>query len=261
MGRKDLRRKKEKQFRQMSRQRLEAARAEAAEVKRLREECRERGLEFVTFEIVHEPIADPLIEALPEADRAEIERVGQDFFRDAAPLRDALEALVARHPHIPTLWNFLIVSVNAGGDHERADRMAEETFQRFPTYLFGVAQWVMVLLQQGRVEQATRVLDGRLELAKWWPERRVYHATEFVVFNAMLGLYFLETGERKAAGNQLKMIRDVLPDHPAVQLLERGIVLEAIRLLAEEARGGLPMLRVPGARAQAQRVLGAAGAV
>lgn len=260
MARKDQRRRKEKQFKRANRQRLESARAEAAEVERLREECRERGLDFVTFEIVHEAMADPLLEALPEADQEEIQRVGRELFRDAAPLKDALEGLVARHPHIPTLWNYLMVSVAAAGDSQRAEQLAEETCRRFPAYLFGVAQWVITLLDQERVEEATRVLDGRLGLAKWWPERRVYHATEFVVFNAMLGLYFLKTGDRKAAGKQLELVMDVLPDHPAAQALERGVVLEAIRLLAEESRGDLSLLRDPGAPAQTRRVRGAAGA-
>jgi len=127
-------------------------------------------------------------------------------------------------------------------------------------YLFGVVQWVTTLLQQERIEDATRVLDGRLGLTAWWPERRTYHATEFVAFNAMLGLYFVATGNRTAAGNQLKIIAQILPDHPAVRALEIAIVREAIRLLAEEARDG-PMLEPPaprpvlGTRARLRKIL------
>lgn len=259
MGRPEQRRKKEKRFKQTNRLRIQSARAEAAELEQLRKRARERGLELATFEITHEAMPDPLMEALPESDRAEIDAIGERLFQDAAPLKERLEALVARHPHIPTLKNWLMLSVSKGDDPDRADRLAEEIFLQFPTYLFGVAQWVMSLLGQGRIDDATGVLKGRLGLREWWPERRTYHATEFVVFNAMLGHYFLATGDRKAVGAQLELIRDILPDHPGVRSLENAVVLEALRLLAEEVRGGGPMLSAVGTQ-PARRLIGLAGA-
>jgi hypothetical protein len=140
-----------------------------------------------------------------------------------------------------------MVSIAAGGDPERAEQLTEEIYRRFPMYLFGIVQWVTTLLQQERIEEATRVLDGRLGLLAWWPERRLYHATEFVAFNAMLGLYFVATGNPTAAGKHLKMIAEILPDHPAVQALEMAILREAIRLLAEEMQDR-PKLEQPASR-------------
>lgn len=259
MGRRDSRRKKEKQVKLANRRRHQSARAEAAETQRLRDEFRRRGLEILEFEITYDPIPDPLIDALPETDRAEFKRVGTELFLDPVPQREPIERLLARRPHIPALWNFLAVSVNAAGDRDRAAQLAEETYHRFPTYLFGVSHWVMTLLAQGRMEEATQVLGGRLGLAAWWPERRLYHASEFAMFNAMLGHYFLATGELKRSGQQLKLLRDSVPDHPAVEALEEAIVLDALRLLAEEYRDAAAPLAATTPDSSASRLRDAAG--
>lgn len=259
MARSDQQRKKEKRFKQSNRRRLESARAEAAEVERLRDKARQQGLELMSFEITHDAVPDPLMEALPEHQRVEIDDLAQDVLRKPERYRERLEALVAKHPHIPTLWNWLMLSVSKSGDPNRADELAQEIYRRFPNYLFGVAQWVMTLLREERIEEATRVLDGRLGLAKWWPERRQYHATEFVAFNAMLGCYFLAINNRTAAGTQLNMIRDVLPEHPGVQYLENQIVLAALKIFRDEIRegGNRPQVDLPPSRPP--RVLQEAG--
>jgi len=239
MSRTDSRRNKEKRAKRASHERSAAAHAAAAELKRLHEEARERGVELVNFVIVYEAMPDPVIDALPEADRAEIERLGPLVLGQDGPwneLMPSLEALGERCPNVACVWNWMMTVAMKSGDEERSLRLAEEIFRRFPDYIFGISQWVMTLLGRGDIDEATRVLDGRLGLAAWWPERRRYHATEFVTFNSMLGHYFLATGEHKAAGAQFEMIRDILPEHPGVESLQMAVVRTAIGMLHERSK-------------------------
>ena len=96
-------------------------------------------------------------------------------------------------------------------------------------------------------------------LTAWWPQRRTYHATEIVAFDAMLGMYFAATGDLDAARRELAMIEDILPDHPAVGALEFAILSKAFRQLAEDARLGGAAAVDPLPHTLAARVLGAAG--
>lgn len=258
MARKASKRDKEKRWKQAQQSRLQRAREDAAEQTRLLESAHERGIELVEFTITHEPMPDPLLDALPEADRDEFAAVAERVREEPVAMRERLRALVDRYPHIPTLWNWLTLAEHAAGDADRMEYLVEQTYVRFPDYLNGIAQWVMLLLRDDRVEDAARVLNGRLGLHMWWPDRRVYHATEYVVFNAMLGMYFLATGQRRYAGFQLKCIRDILPEHPAVDALAMEIVRDAIVAMSEEQQ---LMPRLPEAGAPAARqILGMAGA-
>lgn len=237
MGRTSGNRNKERQFKLAARRRMNAARHDAAEIATLREEAASRGLRLVSFEITREAMPDPLVDALPEADRAEIERITRSVLSNPKEHQAALEALVERHPHIPTLWNWLMSSVAAAGDDDRADQLSGDIYRRFPDYLFGVAQWIVTLLQRGDVAEATHILNGRMSLPAFFPDRRTFHATEYVTFNGMLGSYFAATGEFEMAMKHYEMIEEVLPDHPAVRYLEDTLLREAISRVRDDING------------------------
>lgn len=256
MGRTPQQRRREREYKLTNRRRLEVERHREAELASLRQEVRAHGLDAVTFTIHHDPMPDPLMDALPKADLAEIKRRGGDLLGNPLAHKAFIDGLIERHPHVPTFWNWRMNCHGRAGDIASADRLAEEMFDTFPDYLFGIAQWITTLVQRGRIDEATRALRGRLGLTAWWPHRRDYHATEFVAFNAALGCYFAAIGNIPAARDHLDMIAEVLPDHPGVRVLERMILVAAVRGLGDDIAAGPPL---PEVETPSKQVADAAG--
>ncbi len=209
-----------------------------AERAALRARAEAVGVRLMSFMITEEPIPDPAIERLSKRERDRIERVTHGMFQDPASQVGELEELVARHPGLPMLRNHLAGALQAAGEIERAGAMIEETAGRFPDYLFGFANWVMWLVQEGRSDEARALLEpeggpGRMGFAAFDPGREVFHLTEVVCYTATVGHYLLTTGRRREAERQLAMCREIAPGHPQTLALEKRIeharVLEVVR--------------------------------
>lgn len=197
---------------------------------------------LISIEIVDEPIPDPDIEALPPEDRAELERIAERLFDDGASMVKALERLRRRHEHIPLLWNFLMVALVAAGKSDRAERLASETAERFPDYLFGVCNEAYRRLRAGDVEGAGELLETgprgpRMTLTGMCPGRTRFHITEAVTLARTAGMYLLETGRIEAAMTQIEMLLAIAPDDPTLCELEAELECAAlIEVVAAGAR-------------------------
>jgi len=188
--------------------------------------ARQLGMKCFNFDIVEEPIPDPLIDAVPWRDRTRLAEITQRMHDNPASQLAALEELAKRYPHIPMIRNHLAGALDAAGHHERAETMITETVRLFPDYLFGICNHVMLLLVAGKIDEARAILeDGpsgpRLFLGDVCPGRPTFHVSEVVAFCGMVGQYFLSTQRIDAARVQLQMLRSVAPDHPQTKNLAK----------------------------------------
>jgi len=187
-------------------------------------------LERVTWEITKEPIPEPRIERLSEAERDAIDDLAAKTQEGRATIEECQE-LVARHPDIPRLYNYLNVAYERAGMQDKAVECAEETYRRFPDYLFGMTSYATYLLRENRIDEVTALLNRRHSLHLWITDRRRYHISEFVSFNALMVRYFAVTDDLEIAERYLKMMKEVAPDHPATtELTDR---LEGLRPMVE----------------------------
>lgn len=210
---------------------------------RVQESAEAIGLRLVSFEITHEPIPDPAIEALPAAERKRIEQITHRMYDDAAPLVSELEGMVARYPHIAMLRNHLAGALNAADEYERATEVIAEMVRVFPDYVFGFANHVLALLNKKRIDEARTLLeDGPrgtlLMLPLFDPSRTLFHATEVICYTAMVGHYLIATDRLEGARTNLEMCREIDPDHPQTAALEEKIKYEEFMGRLKQAAAG-----------------------
>ena len=89
------------------------------------------------YEITEEPlIENRTIQQLPVQVREQIERLSDKVHHAPKEVIPALEHLLATHPHIPLLYDYLHVVYLHVDDIEKATALALEAYRRHPTYLF-----------------------------------------------------------------------------------------------------------------------------
>jgi hypothetical protein len=200
---------------------------------------------LVDFEISYEPMPDPAVEALPQAERDRIMELSEQLYENprGAPLVAELESLVEQHPDIPMLRNHLACALGAAKEDERAKGMIAEIVRLFPRYVYGFATHIAMLLRDRKIDEARLLLEdgprGPLMLiAQFDPTRRVFHSSEVVCYTAVVAQYLAATDRLEAAWDHFEMCREVDAEHPQVKALEDRIILETFMKAAKSFQDG-----------------------
>jgi hypothetical protein len=196
--------------------------------RRLHDQAAKMGMRLVSFTITQEPIPDPDLDALPRADYERIRKISREMYSRPQAHVAELERLVAKHPHIPMLRNHLAGALEAAGDRERAASIIEQTVKEFPTYFFAFCNHVLLLVADGRIDEARALIETGprgpvFTLTDFDATRDTFHISEAISHAAMVGRYMLATGRREAAEVQLKMLRDMAPESPQFECLEEAL--------------------------------------
>ena len=170
-------------------------------------------LELFTYELTEDPLPDPYLDSLSPADRDRIDRIAHDFRHCPRDYVARLESCVRDFPDYPKVYNYLTVAYQDAGRYEDAKRLIRETCRRFPDYLFGVANYAFLCIQEGHPEKVPVVLGNRLALHHFCGGRRCFHVSEFVTLNALLAFYFWAIGKPDVAMTYRDALRKVAPDH------------------------------------------------
>jgi hypothetical protein len=78
----------------------------------------------------------------------------------------------------------------------------------------------------GQVERVTQILDKKFDLKLRYPDRDVFHVTEFMSNSYMVAKYFLLIGEVRAAEVMLKGMEGIAPDHPMTHSIRHNLVIK-----------------------------------
>jgi tetratricopeptide (TPR) repeat protein len=180
-------------------------------------------LDLYEFEVTDEPMHDPYVAKLSRSVRDQIETITIDAVEHGrvGDHLEELETLVERYPHIPRLHNLLATACEARGQIGRARAVVEDTADRFPDYVFGVANRIRIRIVDGRLDEAAELLDGRFVIAAFAPHRRRFHKSEFISYQTVVAQYLEAIGKHEEAIKQLDMLLEMNPEHPMVQRLMR----------------------------------------
>lgn len=185
-------------------------------------------------EITPEPILDPRIEAMPPDDRESFRELERAVFDGhAGNVVEELEQFEDRYPQIPIIKNHLMIAYEEVGRSEEAEQLAQETFQRFPRYLFGLTNYVRFCLFNGRIDEAADILGDKLHICLMYPDRHRFHISEFTAYTAVVVEFLFLTGREDAARSHFRALKKVNPDHPMTlflqHLLDYGSLVKVLR--------------------------------
>ncbi len=207
-----------------TRARRDALRARAAAI----------GVGLISLTITQDPIPDAEIEALSAAERRAVMGVNEALYTRPAAQVDKLRKLIAKHPRILMLRSHLYIALSHAKQDAEAERWVAALAADFPDYIFGVCNYVLLLLGTGRIDEARAIIETgprgpQFNLTNFDPTRDTFHVTEAVTLAATVGRYHLATGRKRDAMMQLEIIEQIAPDHPECETLAQLIALQTIR--------------------------------
>ena len=175
-------------------------------------------IEHVTLTVIDEPFHDARLKRLSSATRRRVHRLVSRVLEDPTPCLEEAEALVAAHPDIPMLWNHFASALAANGLSQRCDSVIEETYRRFPRYVFGFCAWVRLLLRRDDAAGARALLEesprGRLYTVRAFaPDRSEFHPSELAVYTQMMVRYLGTIGQLSLARLQFELLETTIPEH------------------------------------------------
>ena len=178
-------------------------------------------VEVVQYKVSFEPIEnDPAERKLAPEQRSRIRQLSQEFHdSNPAQMVERLEAMRDEFPQVRLLWNHLDCAYTEAGRKRDADRLTEETFRRFPDYLFAMMNYALMRLQQGFPGEVPTILGGRFTLHELQKGRTTFHVTEVVAFSGVMALYHLSKGEREFAANHLDIMEQLDPENPLTKMV------------------------------------------
>ncbi len=127
-----------------------------------------------------------------------------------------------RHPDLPEAANLLAFVYIQKKEIQKAEDLICENYEKFPHYLFAKINYADQLLRKKMVDKIPEIFPG-FNLKKLYPERKLFHYTEFRGFMVTLGFYHLALKNRKAAKSCLSNAKKVDPDHSSIKLLEKKL--------------------------------------
>lgn len=143
--------------------------------------------------------------------------------RPAAHFGEWLQTQIIQYPEIPQFHNYLAAYYQKIGEKKRHQQAVEEMFRIFPDYLFGKIMKSRAALAENDLEAVEALMGEEMDLAKLYPDRSVFHETEFINFQLITVTYFIKKGNLDEAERRLDQMKRVDESHSAVFMLELKI--------------------------------------
>lgn len=194
---------------------------------------------LMDFDITWDVMPDHEMDALPEATRTRLEQLLELVYQTPKSVISELRDLMALHPNLPCLMNWLINCLRSGTAAERREalKLSQELFHRMPNYLFARTTLSELWLEEGEVEKAAElVFTPGYVFTRLYPDRKVFHISEIRHWFYLCARIKICLGEPEAAKGYRDILAQLEPDSPAVRHLDAMLNAKesmAIRVLSE----------------------------
>jgi hypothetical protein len=183
------------------------------------------GLDFI------EPANVPFVNATSEDERHELFDLLLDEPMSAIP---RLTELMEKHPGTPMLFNWIAAAHTKAGLLEEADRVNELNFQQNPEYLFARTEYAQACLERKQPEKAAEAMDHKFDLKLLYPDRDLFHTTEFTAVSSVAILYYLQVGKRDQAEKLLEVMEQLAPGAEATRIMRQRVFASGVSLATRE---------------------------
>ncbi|WP_446008127.1 tetratricopeptide repeat protein [Candidatus Electrothrix sp.] len=174
-------------------------------------------LEVKTLNITYEGIETKWTKMTPKSLRKKVTQIYEYTQTDPKRAIQEISKIYLRHQELPILNNYLTLSYQEIGDTEHADKITVKTYRSFPGYLFAKTNYAHICLRKGELDKIKEIFEHKSDLQSLYPERKVFHYTEFLAFMNIWAIYYYKTGEKKAAIVCYNSMKIVDAEHPITQ--------------------------------------------
>jgi tetratricopeptide (TPR) repeat protein len=182
-----------------------------------------KAVHVSTYEITSEPILDRRYKRLPKHVKDAVEELHDLSQRQPKKAIPELLEWIEKYPNIPQFYNYLSIAYSWSGQRKKAEEVIQENYRRNPTYLFARLNYAELWLARRDYEKVAEIFDHKFDLKALYPKRKRFHITEVAGFMGIIGIYFVEIGEREAAETYYDILKQLAPDYPATKMLRRKL--------------------------------------
>lgn len=196
------------------------------------------------FDVTWDPLPDPVRDALPQATQDRLQEVFELVHRNPKSVIKELRDLVALHPDMPSLKNWLIQSLRVGteADLREALELSQELFQQQPDYFFARTTLADLWLELGEIESAEGIEKAAALLfgpdcilTVLYPDRKVFHISEVRHWFYLCARVKICLGEPEIARRYRDILQELEPGSPTVVNLDAMLNQDSMtfRILSE----------------------------
>ena len=134
-----------------------------------------------------------------------------------------LVELITKYPQVPVLYNYLKASYDATGQSEKSEDLLEQLYRQYPDYLFAKTQYAFRCLRQGALEQIPAIFQNKFDLKVLYPNRNVFHISEFTAFTGLMALYHQSINDSCTAKQHYWRLKKMAPQHKLTAVIQSQI--------------------------------------
>lgn len=187
---------------------------------------------LVIFAITDEPISD-YYSSMEPIDAASLEEAYSRSYMGDKSFEKELLRLQEKYPDNPQIGNYLIVLYKVLEQHKKAEQLIEEHYRAFPDYLFAKINYAALCMERGEDDAFIKVFEGKMHLQEIYPDREVFHISEFASFLAILCQYLATQGQFEPIKHYREVLAEFDPEHTTVDFLDTILANEVPYLIAK----------------------------
>ncbi|QVL56936.1 MAG: hypothetical protein KFB93_05995 [Simkaniaceae bacterium] len=134
-----------------------------------------------------------------------------------------VETFYEAHPDQPEVLNLLTYLYLARRRIRKANRLIEENYIKNPDYLFAKINYADLCLRRKKTQIIPEIFNKKFNLTELYPNKKMFHISEFRGFMTLMGFYHLSLGKREAAEGYHYLAARVDPNHPTTKVLEKKL--------------------------------------
>jgi tetratricopeptide (TPR) repeat protein len=197
--------------------------ADGGEIQLLSYRVTPEGLDCV------EPANAAFVNATSEDQRRELFDL---IFDDPLSAVPRLKEFMEKYPGTPMLFNWIAAAYRKAGLLEEEDRVNDLNFRQNPEYLFARTAYAEACLHRKQPEKAAEAMDHKFDLKLLYPDRDLFHTTEFTAVCSVAILYYLQIGKRDQAEKLLKVMEKLAPDAESTEIMRQQIFASGLSFAA-----------------------------
>ncbi len=141
--------------------------------------------------------------------------------------------LIEKYPGVPALKNYLSVLYVSMGNIKKSHEVNHWAVAEHPEYLFGKLNMAAEYFEKEKYNKIPEILGESMELKKLYPQRDIFHISEFCGFLKIAILYFSAIGDLEQAEIRLDILREAAPDSNDFEIAEKHFNFTQIKKARE----------------------------
>lgn len=159
-----------------------------------------------------------------------IDKMHAETLRGTPRVIRRLKSLIERYPNVLQFKNYLTVAYNAAGNVDKAFAYNQQIVKEHPDYLFAKTNLASQYLESDQAEKVPEILGEELTLPALYPERKIFHTSEFLNFYWIVGRYYAAVEELDKAEEALEMMQQIDHKHEITIQFSKRLLLKRMKV-------------------------------